>query len=90
VGDASLKTEADIEEANTKKTMNTVRVTLRKAGTVSSLIKLVQKAQAVGFGVVVATDGRDHSDALDTFAAHAAVGLRAGQVRVEGGGVMGG
>ena len=52
---------------------------LRKAGTVSRLIKMVEKAQTVGFAVIMATEMYDFSDALDDFVSHAVVALRTGQ-----------
>lgn len=80
VGDQTLKSEADLEEASTKKTLNALQLSLRKGVTVSRFIKLAQKAQALGMGVVVATDREDQSDAYESFVTHAAVGVRAGQL----------
>jgi enolase len=81
IGDKPLRHEGDLEEASTKKTHNTVLLTLRKCGTVSHLIRLVQKAQALGMGVVLAVDTSEaQSDVYELFVAHAVVGLRVGQI----------
>jgi hypothetical protein len=77
VGDLSLKSESDLDEASTKKTMNTLALSLRKAGTVSNFIKLAKKAQALGMGVQAVADLRDTPhDVMEDSVAHLAVALR--------------
>ena len=55
-------------------------MTLAKGRTVSGAVALAAHARGRGWGLVVSSDGDDG----DAFAAHLAVGLRAGQFRAGG------
>ena len=57
--------------------LNTLVLTLRKGKTVGGAIELVKKAQAQGWGVVVAAE-TEAGETDDTFIAHFAVGARRG------------
>ena len=74
----------DIAKYDEMQGLNTLVLTLRKGKTVGGAIELVKKAQAQGWGVVVAAE-TEAGETDDNFIAHFAVGVRAGQYK--GGGL---
>ena len=69
-----------VDAFDERKSLNTLNVTLAKGRTVSGAVALAAHARGRGWGLVVSSDGNDG----DAFAAHLAVGLRAGQFRAGG------
>ena len=69
-----------VDAFDERKSLNTLNVTLAKGRTVSGAVALAAHARGRGWGLVVSSDGDDG----DAFAAHLAVGLRAGQFRAGG------
>ena len=62
--------------------VNTLVLTLRKGKTVSGCIELAAKAQALGWGVVAASESAaEAGETTDDFIAHLAIGTKAGQLR---------
>ena len=69
-----------VDAFDERKTLNTLNVTLAKGGTVSGTVALARRARGRGWGLIVSANG----DGGDAFAAHFAVGIRAGQFRAGG------
>ena len=67
----------DIAKYDEMQGLNTLVLTLRKGKTVGGAIELVKKAQAQGWGVVVAAE-TEAGETDDNFIAHFAVGARRG------------
>jgi len=62
--------------------VNTLLLTLRKGKTVSGYIELTAKAQALGWGVIAASESAaEAGETTDDFIAHLAIGTKAGQLR---------
>ncbi|KAJ8604365.1 hypothetical protein CTAYLR_002561 [Chrysophaeum taylorii] len=82
-GDAACQTPQDLDKYDDQKTINTLTLTLSKGKTVSGCIDLAKKARDLGWGILVAAD-TVHPETDDTFVAHFAVGVRAGQFKAGG------
>lgn len=79
-GNRLCNTETDLDTYEDQKTINTLVLTLAKGGSVSGCVDLATKARTRGWGIVVAADTQPD----DSFLAHLAVGLRAGQFQAGG------
>lgn len=82
-GDAVCSSAEDIEKHDSQKTLNTLCLTLRKGKTVTGCLDLAKKARTLGWGVIVSSD-TEGGESDDSFVAHLAVGVRAGQFKAGG------
>ena len=79
MGDDLLVTNTErMKEAKEKRAVNAVLIKLNQIGTVSETVDAIQLAQKWGWNTVIS---HRSGETEDTFIAHLAVGLRAGQIK---------
>ena len=83
VGDVVCDTADDVAMFDEQKTINTLNLTLSKGKTVSGALDLAKAAKSKGWGIVVSSETTT-PETDDSFAAHFAVGVRAGQFKAGG------
>ena len=76
-------TADDVAMFDEQKTINTLNLTLSKGKTVSGALDLAKAAKSKGWGIVVSSETTT-PETDDSFAAHFAVGVRAGQFKAGG------